>query len=92
LGPPSLRESSGLGAVADLSLSGGVLFEASSAVDAAHKQICLNLSWNFCFLQSIVGGTRNKNGGRRAMLVAFEINLALWLMIGFGIVEAVQLY
>jgi hypothetical protein len=30
--------------------------------------------------------------GKRATLVVFEINVALWLMIGCGIAEAVQFY
>jgi hypothetical protein len=30
--------------------------------------------------------------GSATMLVAFEINVALWLMMGCGIAEAVQFY
>jgi hypothetical protein len=56
-------------------------------VDAAHKLICLNLSWNFYFLQSIIGKTRNKNGEARQCLS--HLKSMLLLMIGCGIAEAV---
>jgi hypothetical protein len=51
------------------------------------------MSWNFSFLLRIVHAIRNENIGGRAMLIAFEVNIALWMMIACGIIEtAVRFY
>ena len=59
------RKSSCVRAIANLNLSGGFFhFEASSVVDAAHKLICLKLSWTFVFFRALLEELEIKMGRR----------------------------
>jgi len=57
----------------------------------AQPVICLNHKLELLFSSAHHLTNQNLKIGRGAMLVAFEINFALWVMIGCGIAEAAQI-
>jgi hypothetical protein len=60
--------------------------------DAAHNLELAQISgWNFCSLCRVSCFESSKIKQRRcAMLFAFEVNFALWIMIGCATAKAVQ--
>jgi hypothetical protein len=60
--------------------------------DAAHNLELARIGgWNFCSLSSVSRFESSKIKKRRcAMLFAFEVNFALWIMIGCATAKAVQ--
>jgi hypothetical protein len=63
-----------------------------SCDDAVHNlELAPIACWNFCSLRSVSCFESSKIKKRRcAMLVALEVNFAVWIMIGLATAKAVQ--
>jgi hypothetical protein len=67
-------------------------FPRYSPINAAHNlKLAQIADWNFCSLSSVSCFESSEIKKRRcAMLFAFEVNFALWIMIGCATAKAVQ--